>query len=107
MSPLVRDSLPQARSAPDLLELVQKGLTPYVPSPLVYVDKLYFLKVNTGILSCLDATTGDVHYQQRLDGISNVYASPVGAACSATMTPVHRRQLDLVRQASSVRWERR
>lgn len=54
--------------------------TPYVPSPLLYGDKLYFLKVNTGILSCLDAKTGEVHYkEQRLDGISNIYASPVGA----------------------------
>ncbi len=54
--------------------------TPYVPSPLLYDDRLYFLKVNTGILTCLDAATGKVLYQQRLDGISNVYASPVGAA---------------------------
>ncbi len=54
--------------------------TPYVPSPLLYRGRLYFLKVNTGILSCLDAATGEVLYQTRLDGIDNVYASPVAAA---------------------------
>ncbi|NJL28670.1 MAG: PQQ-like beta-propeller repeat protein, partial [Thermoanaerobaculia bacterium] len=55
--------------------------TPYVPSPLLYDGKLYFLKVNTGILSVLDAKTGQVLYnEQRLDGIQGVYASPVGAA---------------------------
>ena len=32
--------------------------TPYVPSPLLYDDKLYLLKSNNGILSCLDAKTG-------------------------------------------------
>ena len=55
--------------------------TPYVPSSLLYGDKLYFLKVNSGILSCLDAKTGKAVYgPTRLDGISNIYASPVGAA---------------------------
>lgn len=54
--------------------------TPYVPSPLLYGDQLYFLKVNSGILSCLDAKTGEVLFnEQRLEGIRNVYASPVGA----------------------------
>ena len=32
--------------------------TPYVPSPLLYRGSLYFLKVNTGILTNLDARTG-------------------------------------------------
>jgi len=55
--------------------------TPYVPSPLLYDDKLYFLKVNTGILSCFNAKTGEPHYsRQRLENIANIYASPVGAA---------------------------
>jgi outer membrane protein assembly factor BamB len=55
--------------------------TPYVPSPLLYDDKLYFLKSNSGVLSCLDAKTGQRHYgEQRLEGVANVYASPVGAA---------------------------
>ncbi len=55
--------------------------TPYVPSPLLYGDRLYFLKHNKGILTCLDARTGKVLYtEQRLEGIGNVYASPVAAA---------------------------
>ncbi len=52
----------------------------YVPSPLLYGDTLYFLKKSSGILSCFDPKTGKAHYdQQRLEGISGVYASPVGA----------------------------
>lgn len=55
--------------------------TPYVPSPLLYGDELYFIKGNNGILSCLDATSGDTNYGPiRLEGIEGVYASPVGAA---------------------------
>lgn len=55
--------------------------TPYVPSPLLYNGGLYFLKSNDGILTCFNTKTGERNYgPQRLDGISNVYASPVGAA---------------------------
>jgi outer membrane protein assembly factor BamB len=54
--------------------------TPYVPSPLLYDGILYFLKTNSGILSAFDAATGRPHYQlQRLEGVPNVFASPVGA----------------------------
>jgi outer membrane protein assembly factor BamB len=55
--------------------------TPYVPSPLLYDGTLYLLKSNSGILSAFDANTGKPHFQlQRLDGVPNVFASPVGAA---------------------------
>jgi len=55
--------------------------TPYVPSPLIYDSLLYVLKSNSGILSVFDAKSGKPHYQlQRLDGVPNVFASPVGAA---------------------------
>jgi outer membrane protein assembly factor BamB len=55
--------------------------TPYVPSPLLYDGILYILKSNSGILSAFDAKTGKPHYQnQRLNGVPNVFASPVGAA---------------------------
>jgi outer membrane protein assembly factor BamB len=54
--------------------------TPYVPSPLLYDGILYFLKSNNGIVTAVDAKTGKPHYsQQRLDGVPNVFASPVGA----------------------------
>jgi outer membrane protein assembly factor BamB len=55
--------------------------TPYVPSPLLYGNTLYFLKTNNGLLSAFDAATGKPHYQlQRLDKAPNVFSSPVGAA---------------------------
>ena len=57
----------------------QKG-TPYVPSPLLYGDRLYFFSHNNGILSSFDAKTGKpVIDMERIEGLQNVYASPVGA----------------------------
>ena len=55
--------------------------TPYVPSPVLYEDRICFLKHFRNIFTCLDATTGEVLYtEKRLEGITNVYASPVAAA---------------------------
>jgi len=55
--------------------------TPYVPSPLLYGEELYFLKGNNGLLSAFNARTGERLYgPERLEGVPNVYASPVGAA---------------------------
>jgi len=54
--------------------------TPYVPSPLLYGDTLYFLKSNKGILSAFNVKTGKQFYgPQRLESIQGAYASPVGA----------------------------
>lgn len=54
--------------------------TPYVPSPLLYGEEIYFLKGNNGLLSCFNAKTGERLYgPERLEGVPNVYASPVGA----------------------------
>jgi outer membrane protein assembly factor BamB len=54
--------------------------TPYVPSPLLYGGELYLVKDRKGLLTCFDARTGEVHYgPERLQGISTVYASPLGA----------------------------
>lgn len=54
--------------------------TPYAPSGLLFDDKLYFLRSNNGILSCFNARTGKEYYSgQRLEGMGNVFASPVGA----------------------------
>jgi outer membrane protein assembly factor BamB len=54
--------------------------TPYVPSPIVANGILYFLKTNSGILSAFDPRTGKPIYQnQRLDGVPNVFSSPVAA----------------------------
>jgi outer membrane protein assembly factor BamB len=55
--------------------------TPYVPSPLLADGLLYFTRVNSSILSCLDAKTGEVVYEgQRLDGLADLYGSPSAAA---------------------------
>jgi len=54
--------------------------TPYVPSPIISDGVLYFLKTNSGIISAFDARTGKPIYQnQRLDGLPNVFSSPVAA----------------------------
>lgn len=53
--------------------------TPYTPSPVLMDNKLYFLKVNNGYLTCLDATDGSEYYgNQKLEGIQNIFTSPVG-----------------------------
>ena len=53
--------------------------TPYVSSPILYGDRLYFLKNRNAILSCYDAKTGEVLYgPQRLEGMKQAYASLVG-----------------------------
>jgi outer membrane protein assembly factor BamB len=55
--------------------------TPYVPSPLLYGDSLYFLTHYQGVLTRVNAKTGENQPGPfRLGGIRNVYASPVGAA---------------------------
>jgi outer membrane protein assembly factor BamB len=55
--------------------------TPYVPSPLLYDGGLFFLTHYQGILSRVDARTGDDRPGAiRLPGISSIYASPVAAA---------------------------
>jgi len=54
--------------------------TPYVPTPVLAEDRLYFYSGNVGILSCVDATTGELVYEgQRLGELGDVFASPVAA----------------------------
>ncbi len=40
---------------------------PHTPSPLLVGDELYMVS-DSGIASCLDARTGKVHWQERLEG---------------------------------------
>jgi outer membrane protein assembly factor BamB len=55
--------------------------TPYVPSPVLYGERLYFFSNNNGILSCFDAKTGKCLIDaERVEGLAGVYSSPVGAA---------------------------
>jgi outer membrane protein assembly factor BamB len=54
--------------------------TPYVPSPLLVDNLLYVVAGNNGILSCFDAASGHAEFErERLEGIYNIYASPVSA----------------------------
>jgi hypothetical protein len=55
--------------------------TPYVPSPLLAGDRLWFTQVNNPLLTTLDIKTGKpVLDQERLPGLKTLYASPVAAA---------------------------
>ncbi len=65
----------------------RKRGTPYVPSPLLYGNSLYVLHHYQGILSRLNIKTGeDQGGPFRLGPITNVYASPVGAAGRVYLT---------------------
>jgi len=55
-------------------------LTPYVPSPLLFDNTLFFLRHNQNILSVVDPATGEnIDGPYRLGGIREVFASPVAA----------------------------
>ena len=59
---------------------VAKG-TPYIPSPLLFDGLLYFNQSNQSILRCVDSKTGETVFgPERIGQLSNIYASPVGAA---------------------------
>ncbi|MDO8540951.1 MAG: PQQ-binding-like beta-propeller repeat protein [Opitutaceae bacterium] len=52
---------------------------PYVPSPLYYDGRIYLVK-DGGLMSSLDAKTGEAFYaQERIGANGNYYASPVAA----------------------------
>lgn len=51
---------------------------PYVASPALFGGRLYFTKERTGIMSSIDAATGEIVIPQtRLPEIKDVYSSPV------------------------------
>jgi len=54
--------------------------TPYVPSPLLYDDGLYFLAHYQNVMTRVDPISGeDAPGAMRLGELGNIYASPVGA----------------------------
>lgn len=64
--------------------------TPYVPSPLLYGDALYYHAHYQNVLSRLNAKTGEnAPGPFRLNGIGNVYASAVGAANRVYITDLN------------------
>jgi len=53
--------------------------TPYTPAALLMDGKLYFLRNNNGVLTCIDAKTGAPLYsKQKVEGINTLYSSPTG-----------------------------
>ncbi len=53
--------------------------TPYTPNPVLMNGRLYFLRVNNGFLTCLDAKTGEIIYaKENIQGISTLFSSPTG-----------------------------
>jgi outer membrane protein assembly factor BamB len=51
---------------------------PYVASPVLSGDRLYVTRERKGNLSCLNARTGEFHFQDKeLPGIRDIYASPL------------------------------
>ncbi len=61
--------------------------TPDIASPLLSENRLYFFKAKTGLLTCLNADTGNPFYQTvRLPGIQTTYASPVAAGGHVYLT---------------------
>ncbi|MEM8679088.1 MAG: PQQ-binding-like beta-propeller repeat protein [Planctomycetota bacterium] len=54
--------------------------TPDIASPLLSEGRLYFHKGKQGLLTCVDAATGEPHFEaKRLPELTNIYASPVAA----------------------------
>ena len=67
-------------SGTDAIAWSAKRGTPYVPSPLLYGDRLYLYSGNNAMLSCYDAKTGKpILETERIDDLDGVYASPIGA----------------------------
>lgn len=63
--------------SPQLLWKHTRG-TPYVPSALLVDNRIYFTQQNTNPLTCLDIKTGKPLIDRaRLNGLGNMYASPV------------------------------
>ena len=56
--------------------------TPYVPSPLLLGERLYFYSGNNGVLSAFNAKSGQPLFESERIGdlLGGVYASPVSAA---------------------------
>jgi len=54
--------------------------TPDISSPLLSGKRLYFLSAKSGIVTCVDAPSGKIHWgPERIPGLGDVYSSPVAA----------------------------
>ena len=61
--------------------------TPDIASPLLSSGRIYFHKGKSGLLSCVDAATGRLHYSAtRIPGLRTIYASPIAAGGHVYLT---------------------
>lgn len=65
-----------AGSTPSLAWQYETGV-PECPTPLVLSGRLYTVR-NGGVVTCLEAASGALHYQERIASGGPYYASPVG-----------------------------
>ena len=72
----VRPGNPAAGTEPEIVYDNIKAM-PYVPTP-VAKGRLLFLFADSGIITCLDAPTGEIHWQKRVPW--KFFASPVRVA---------------------------
>jgi len=64
----------------DAIEWLVDEATPYVSTPLLFKDRLYFVDERRAKLSCVDAKTGAVKFTDaELGDLGDVYSSIVGA----------------------------
>ena len=74
--------------------------TPYIPSPLLYDGLLFYNQSNQSILTCLHSKSGEIAFgPERIGQLSNIYASPVGAAGRVYITGRNGTTLVLERSA--------
>ena len=77
-----------------------KGV-PEVPSPLLYRNRLYYVK-NGGVFTCRDARTGQALFEERLDASGGYYASPV-ASGGRIYTASDRGQVTVIEAADALK----
>jgi hypothetical protein len=74
------DAIGDVTDTNQILWRLSKG-TPYVPSPLLVGDRLYFTKGNSALLSVVDIKSGKILLDQvRLPNLTSFYSSPAAAA---------------------------
>jgi outer membrane protein assembly factor BamB len=60
--------------------------TPDIPSFLLSQGRLYYYKGKSGVLTCLNAQTGEPYYETQRVGLGTIYASPVAAGGHVYLT---------------------
>jgi outer membrane protein assembly factor BamB len=71
------NSVGDVTNSPSVRWKVNQG-TPYVPSPIISGNRLFFTAGNTDVMSCIDVRTGkSLMDRKRLSGVVSLYASPL------------------------------